>query len=318
MISLDILIPTFNRCQPLIKNLTVLEEILAQIKDANINILVSDNASTDGTQKAVRNCIADSPNRSITLFSQKENVGFTKNVISCVERSKADYILILGDDDYISIDYLKTSVNSLRHDREISCILPAFEAITEKGERLGFGRDLGMRTREYEPGIDNIIDNSFRAHQISGIIIKRDGLYEGLVAKKITNLYPQIFMVALSCLRGRCVHIPEYPVLVTQTSNKAWRYDDVGLINDIFQNYNALGVSDKDQFRMERKIIRTQTWRALRYWKNPFKQMKVIYQIANGPYTSKRGRFLFPPILIYYWIQTVLAAIKRKIKDLCR
>lgn len=318
MISLDILIPTFNRRQPLIKNLSLLDGMLSKIKDAKVRILVSDNASIDGTREEVEQFIEEHSHGSLLLFSQKENLGLTKNVISILEKSNADYILILGDDDYLNNRYLETAIKVISEDDDVSCVLPSFEGITEYGERLCWGRDLGMKTRFFDSGIQNAVDNSYRAHQISGILLKREGLFKALKEKNITNLYPQIFMVAFSCLHGKCVHIPEYPVLVTQTTNKAWRYDDVGLLNDIFQNYKALELEDKYQFRLERKIVCAQTWRALQYWKNPFKQVRVIFQIANGPYTSKRGKYLFPLILSYYWAFRIMSAVKGRILKLCR
>ncbi len=315
--TIDILIPTYNRIRPLIKNLEILNNIITDLQDFNFRIIISDNASTDGTDKVIKDFISEKKS-NISYSLNEKNLGFTVNVLNLVSKSTSDYIILLGDDDYLSAEYLRTALKTIEENPEITCVLPAFEAISETGERLGSGRDLDLPSRLYDKGIDNVIQNSHKAHQISGIILKREGLYEVLVERDITNLYPQIFMTAFSCLHGDCLQITEYPVLVTQTLKKAWSYNDVGLINDIFQNYSALDLDDKSQYRLEKKLLKNQRWRALRYWKNPIKQLNVIRKIANGKYTSQRGHFFLPFILIGYWIKTFFQALKNKIVYTCQ
>lgn len=212
--------------------------------------------------------------------------------------------------------YLQNAINALNTDADIKCILPSYEAISEDGRKLGFGRDLNMHQKIYASGIKSIIDNSIRAHQISGIILKRKGLYDALLTRKITNLYPQIYMVAHSCLRGKCLHLPEWPVLVTQTNNKAWRYDDVGLLIDIFENISKLGIADSDQYDVERSFLKAQSWRFLKYWKHPIKELYVIYKISSSKNTSRKGYFLHPFYMTFVWLKNIKNAVFRKVRKL--
>lgn len=314
MISIDILIPTYNRAKPLLKNLLYLKRDLERVSDASFNILISDNASSDDTIAVVESFIKENPNIKTTLFKNYKNLGLTKNIISLIQKSAADYIFLIGDDDFTNLEYLQDAVNALNTDPGITCILPAFEAISETGERLGYGRDLDKHRHLYDAGIQSMVTNAPRAHQISGIIVKRKGLFEGMTANNITNLYPQIYAVAYSCLIGKCLHIPEYPILVTQTNNKAWSYDKVGLLNDIFQNYAALNIKDSWRFKAEKNFILSQKWRFLRHWNNPFKQIDVIISISFGPHTSKRGHIIYPFLLTYCWLYQYAANLKMKIK----
>lgn len=314
MISIDILIPTYNRAKPLLKNLLYLKRDLERVTNASFNILISDNASSDDTITIVESFIKENPNIKTILFKNYKNLGATRNIISLIQKSTADYIFLTGDDDFTNYEYLQDAVNALNADPEIACILPAFEAISETGERLGYGRDLGEHRHLYDAGIENMITNTPRAHQISGILVKRKGLLEEMLANNITNLYPQMYAVAHSCLIGKCLHIPEYPILVTQTNNKAWSYDKVGLLNDIFQNYAALNIKDSWRFKAEKKFILSNRWRFLRHWNNPFKQLDVIFSISFGLHTSKRGHFIYPFLLTYCWLYHCAAFLKTSIK----
>ncbi len=108
--TLDILIPTYNRSKFLIKNLEQLSIIISRFPSENIGIIISDNASTDETGKAVEEFIQNNPSVKIRYHRQKENIGFTRNFISVLSLSKANYILTLGDDDYIDERYLKEAI----------------------------------------------------------------------------------------------------------------------------------------------------------------------------------------------------------------
>lgn len=315
--NLDILIPTYNRSSYLIKNIAIIHEIASKLPNACIRVIVSDNASTDDTKTKMEDYICAHPKLTVLYYRQNDNIGFCGNLIYTLSKSDADYVLTLGDDDYINFDYMSNALKAIEEDSEIKCVLPSFQAINERGDHLSFGRDLGGTRKIYSAGAASVCANAGRAHQISGIILKREGLLDALRNAQIDNLYPQIFLTSYSCLNGKCLHLPEYPVLVTQTEKKAWNYDDVGLLNDIFQNYARVGMKGFDRFSAEKEMLRTQRWRALRYWKNPIKQLKVIAKISYGHNTSVPGKFLIPPMLIYYWSRWSVSNILRKISG-CR
>lgn len=312
--TLDILIPTYNRAPYLLKNLGHLRNIISRLTNEKITIVINDNASTDDTQIVVRNFINSNPDISISYTRHSENRGFCNNVLDIITKGSGAYIMLLGDDDFPSYEYVKDSIESLKEDRDLTCILPSYEGIDEDGKRLGWGRDLGLSSTVYPSGIKSAKINSVRAHQISGIILKREGLKDAVEKARISNLYPQIFLTAFSCLKGKCKHIPEYPILVTQTSKKAWRYDDIGLLGDIFENFNALKLSFYDQFSLEKGIIKQQRWRAFRYYYNPAKQVSVISKITFNKNTSILGKLCLGPYLVYLWGRWTIGKILAKIK----
>ena len=107
--KIDICIPTFNR-KFLLKS--AIESALKQTY-SDITIIVSDNASSDGTREFMKNTYSDNP--KIHYFRNETNIWPLENYRKCVyEYSKWDYILFLSDDDeLLDPQYLTQAVTHL-------------------------------------------------------------------------------------------------------------------------------------------------------------------------------------------------------------
>jgi glycosyltransferase involved in cell wall biosynthesis len=90
---LTIAIPTYNRVAKLEQ---LIMSIVPQLTPL-VEILVSDNASTDGTAGLMTRLASD--NASIRTFRQSANLGLDRNVESAVVNSFGRYVWICGDDD---------------------------------------------------------------------------------------------------------------------------------------------------------------------------------------------------------------------------
>ncbi len=95
---LAICIPTYNRADYL---RTCLESITSQFTDKSIaeqmEVIISDNASTDNTTAVVKEFQIKFPN--IKYFRFEKNLGVDRNILNIVEQSSAEYCLPIGDDD---------------------------------------------------------------------------------------------------------------------------------------------------------------------------------------------------------------------------
>jgi glycosyltransferase involved in cell wall biosynthesis len=100
----SILIPVYNR-RDLV--LSAIDSCLKQSYE-NIEIIISDNCSTDGTLERIQTLYANHHN--IALLSQESNLGPVANWYSCVEYSKGLYVKILFSDDIILPDCIKSMV----------------------------------------------------------------------------------------------------------------------------------------------------------------------------------------------------------------
>lgn len=98
MISLSILIPTYNRANKLLRLLKALESEIAWLKlDSQIQVLVSDNASSDETFRVMTDFSTSI--FQLKYFRQPQNLKFDGNVKFLYEKAQTDYVWFISDDD---------------------------------------------------------------------------------------------------------------------------------------------------------------------------------------------------------------------------
>ena len=105
MNTLCIAIPTFNRAEKLEKSLQKLsKEILKLDNKDNISVLVSDNGSTDNTDKVINRYkkIFERSRISFVKEGFDKNQGFDKNLFNCYKHADHEYVWFLSDDDIIN------------------------------------------------------------------------------------------------------------------------------------------------------------------------------------------------------------------------
>lgn len=94
--QLSVCIPTFNRASQL---QALLERLLPQCTAENVEVIISDNASTDGTEEICRKACERFP--FVRCIRQPENMGYAANVAATVLAASGDYSWLLSDDDRI-------------------------------------------------------------------------------------------------------------------------------------------------------------------------------------------------------------------------
>ena len=90
-------IPTFNRLN-LLKR--AIESVVAQ-NYQNLQIIVSDNASTDGT----REYLSQLDREQIQIVFCEQNLGMVANWDRCLDRASGQYFLLMSDDDALTTPY---------------------------------------------------------------------------------------------------------------------------------------------------------------------------------------------------------------------
>ena len=125
---LTIAIPTYNRAKSLFECLTCLKN--ANPQNFNIEVIVSDNASTDNTKQIVEKFSKEFP---ISYFRNDENLGPNKNFYLLTDvYAHGKYCWLLGDDDRVTPDSIKNIVNALMQ-YPMTCYLTfPCQIITEK------------------------------------------------------------------------------------------------------------------------------------------------------------------------------------------
>ena len=112
MPSLSIVIPTFNRAGKLLRLLNNIElELFRSNLSVPIQVIVSDNASTDNTREVVSSFEATM--FKLDYFCQQKNLGFDGNVRFLYDVANTDYIWFFSDDDILLPGAIATVIKGL-------------------------------------------------------------------------------------------------------------------------------------------------------------------------------------------------------------
>src|SRR6185503_6758137 len=111
---ISICIPTYNRAGTLAKAIACAR---AQTHP-DLEIVVVDNHSTDGTEALVRE--AAGADRRIRLVRHAENLGMARNFSACIAEARGEYVKFLCDDDLL----------------EPECVAKLFRAFSQPGVAL--------------------------------------------------------------------------------------------------------------------------------------------------------------------------------------
>jgi glycosyltransferase involved in cell wall biosynthesis len=112
----SILIPTYNR-----KKL-VERAINSALKQTykKIEIIISDNCSTDGTVEYLQELYGN--NKNIKIFDNSTNKGPVRNWVNCIEQSSGYYSKLLFSDDSIRPNYIEETLKILKGSKDIGFV----------------------------------------------------------------------------------------------------------------------------------------------------------------------------------------------------
>ncbi len=106
---LSICIPTYNRADCLATCLASLDRATRYCRD-QVEILVSDNASTDATAEVLKTWSVRLP---IRYIRNAENIGGERNFFSSASYANAEYVWIFGDDDEFGESVVQEALASI-------------------------------------------------------------------------------------------------------------------------------------------------------------------------------------------------------------
>lgn len=106
---LTISIPTLNRPAEIVRHFYELSK-LSDVLKQKIQLLVCDNGSNTFNHDLINNL-----GLNFNHYKQPFNVGFGKNIESCITLAEGKYVWLMGDDDKIVIDKLEKLINFIEH-----------------------------------------------------------------------------------------------------------------------------------------------------------------------------------------------------------
>jgi glycosyltransferase involved in cell wall biosynthesis len=124
---ITIAIPTRNRAQ-LLQNCVA--SALAQ-SYSNIEVLVSDNASSDNTLEMLESF--DDPR--LKILRNAENIGLTANFNKCVYEAAGEYINIISDDNILRPTFLEKCVQLIQEESGLPMVVGVYEVVATAENR---------------------------------------------------------------------------------------------------------------------------------------------------------------------------------------
>jgi glycosyltransferase involved in cell wall biosynthesis len=123
----SVVMPVFNGARTFER---AIDSILSQTYQ-NIEVLVCDNASFDGTDLIAKSRLND---RRVVYVRHSENIGAVANFLYGVSATKGDYVLIAGDDDYWDHEYIAKMLSLMDGAKCIGMAQSAINRTKSSGE----------------------------------------------------------------------------------------------------------------------------------------------------------------------------------------
>ncbi|PAF44651.1 glycosyltransferase family 2 protein [Helicobacter sp. 11S02629-2] len=301
---LSICIPTYNGAKSIEKNI---DTIIKQIEEEKLNcveIIVSDNCSTDDTPNIMNAYIKK--HKDLIIYSRnKSNVGYDRNVDLCCALAKGKFIHILGDDDYYSFKGLKRLCAVLKEYPDLSLVVLSnyYLRVKHYGQivsRKHINTKFVIKDKFYKNDCDSfMIDVEDRIWLVSNIVFKKE------CHEKIPNLkqfykkdWIHIYMVLYIAKRWQNCYIfaDKYPIIVATVDTQAWLNNTDG--PRIYFN-NIWIYSFANELGYDPKVFKVYSKHMLKdYIKNiSYKRSKGL--LTNIKYIFKYFRYWFNEPLFY-------------------
>lgn len=146
----SVLIPTYNR-KELLKR--AINSVLNQTYK-NIEIYVTDNASTDGTFEVMQELLKN--DKRIIYNKREKNTGPLYNGSEAYNHLKGKYAIVLCDDDYfLSNTFFENAVNVMEENENIVIVRGVVKCFNEKNDNIFI--DI-YNSKEYIKGIDYLLN----------------------------------------------------------------------------------------------------------------------------------------------------------------
>lgn len=186
----------------------VIASVLAQTHE-NLELIVSDNASTDGTEDVCRELAASDPR--IVYHRHAANVGLLNNFISAMQLSRGSFFRWIGDDDWLPPHSIAHCLDPLRDD-DRPILATTWVAYTDEGgETTTDDRYDGELLASDDP-IVRLAEMLRLLNESASLVDPLYGFFRrspvSLISRRNMVKEDEVFAAKLA-LAGPWVHIPE-------------------------------------------------------------------------------------------------------------
>jgi glycosyltransferase involved in cell wall biosynthesis len=275
--KVTIAIPTYNRVGYLGQ---AIESALAQTYP-NLEVIVSDNCSSDGTYGLV-SAMGDS---RIVLLRQEKNLGMIGNWNACLERATGEMFLLLSDDDYLEKQAIEKMVGAwlgCAQPERVGMVYCRTWEVDQHNRKL----NIDPSPQSCEEARDFALQffaGKRRVHTCSALLRTGDlrqvgGYTQNSVAFAVDAVAWSRIVLKRGCIMGVADPLSSYRIHPSRTTSsslaKVWQNDIARLI-DVWS----------EAFRDSPAKVRRRFRRAVRYYES-----WEMAAIINGAFGAPRGR----------------------------
>jgi len=220
-ILLTIGIPVFNGMEYLGSTLDSVFENLESVDKGEVEILVSDNASTDGTAEVVSAYQERFPG-AVVYHRNEENIGYDRNVDVLFRKAKGRFVHILGDDDfYQHPQCLAKILETLRKVPEARLVLLTIDLLDiPTNERItGFrvGEDIRL-----ESGDEFFSRTLWGTAAVSSLVVQTEAWNQSKVDRFFGTQWIHVGALLLILNGQQLSYIIAEPMVVVRYRNPRW------------------------------------------------------------------------------------------------
>lgn len=302
--KLSICIPTHHGRRETLKFLleTIVNDVYEFKLESLIQICISDNASTDGTEDLVKS-FSDAHSVKIKYYRQNSNTGI-KNFFKVIDLADTEYCWLIGSDDAIIPNGINNvlqclvsypdvpgvTVNKLNFDQSLSRI-------------VGPDHDLVLppnpNNTRYLIGEQEILDSLFLAFCYISSHIFQKKVWDSVIAqqgiKRIFSypVFPHVFILSeIAKAEKKWVWVKDYCVIqrmdnfsfVTEVSSKKIDFAEQVTADLVRVALDVFGEKDDIYSRINFKVflIYWNPWFTLNYIVQPDVDMEIIKNARNN------------------------------------
>ena len=226
---------------------------LNHVDENSVEVLVSDNCSTDNTPHVVE--AHTSPELPLRYVRNAENIGSDENTAQCFNLARGKYVLILGDDDLLFDGTLASLCSHLQaNEYGVVCLRPyGYERDFRREHPGGRGK-----LREFTDAGDFLAAIGPYMTLISSCVINKDLLSNVDPREFCGGNLVQVQLVMQAALRSeKNLFVDDYQVACKRNNSGGYDFSRVFVeeFGRILDNGKSLGLSDSAISKIETRML---------------------------------------------------------------
>jgi glycosyltransferase involved in cell wall biosynthesis len=243
MIFLSICIPTYNRAHYLEQVLASIVNSLSEKTRSQIEIVISNNASSDKTVEIISFYQQNLPEISWNVIHQTTNIG-SINVVVTTKYATGKYIWIVSDDDIVSKFSIEYILQVLQEKTDLKSLILEYSTFKENTLNK---KQMPLKIKETLLNKDQALSVlSTNITFLSILIFENKNLQIEQAIKNSSHL-PQCYLFADQISQGQVAHLSGAGIYVRENNSGGYNFFQVFVtqFDDLLQYCSSLGFSKK-------------------------------------------------------------------------